>query len=105
MGILENNDSTMNNDKNQFCRYYSIKKFVSSNFQKQKPFSIFHLDIHSLQFHKNDLDILLDTFNVKFNVITISETLLQKILHLPKTLVLTTMKLKVLQPKLPSVAH
>ena len=76
--ILENNDSTMNNDKNQFCRYYSIDKFISSNFQKQRPFSIFHLNIHSLQFHKNDLDVLLDSLNVKFDVITISETLLQK---------------------------
>ena len=36
------------------------------------------MNIHSLQLHKNDLDILLDALKLKFDIIAISETKLQK---------------------------
>ena len=36
------------------------------------------MNVHSLQLHKNDLDILLDTLKLKFDIIAISETKLQK---------------------------
>ena len=61
-----------------FCNYYSINEFCSKIPQKKQFFGIFHLNINSLQFHKNDLDVLLDSLNTKFDVITISETRLQK---------------------------
>ena len=42
-------------------------------FDVNKYFSVFHLSIYSLQYHKNDLEILLD-----FDIIPTSETKLQR---------------------------
>ena len=36
------------------------------------------MNIHSLQFHKNDLDTLLDSLNFNFDIIAISETKIRK---------------------------
>ena len=47
-------------------------------FDSQKYFSLFHLNIESLQAHKNDLDILLHELNFDFDIIAISETRLIK---------------------------
>ena len=74
--ILENNDPFSQNDN--FCNYYSINEFCSKIPQNKQFFGIFHLNINSLQYHKKDLDVLLDSLNTKFDVITISETRLQK---------------------------
>ena len=74
--ILENNDSVIRNKK--FCNYYTTDEFCLKNFQNTQYFSIFHLNIHSLQFHKSDLDILLDTLKLKFDIIALSETKLKK---------------------------
>ena len=72
--ILENNDSNNSN----FCNYYTIDDFVTKKFNNTNYFSIFHLNTHSLQFHKQDLDILLDSLKCQFDIITISETKLHK---------------------------
>ena len=74
--ILENNDP--NNENSNFCNYYTIDKFVSKNFDKTQYFSVFHLNAHSLQYHKNDIDTLLDSLKFQFDIIAISETKLQK---------------------------
>ena len=73
--IFESNDPTI---KNSQCKYYSAEDFCSKSFDTNKYFSIFHLNIHSLQYHKNDLDTLLDLLKVKFDIIAISETKLLK---------------------------
>ena len=73
--IFESNDPNINNSH---CKYYSIDNFCSKNFDTNKYFSIFHMNIHSLQYHKNDLDVLLDSLKVKFDIIAISETKLLK---------------------------
>ena len=73
--IMENTDPEY---KNTICKYYSIDDFNSKGFNANQYFSIFHLNIHSLQLHKNDLDILLDTLNLKFDIIALSETKLRK---------------------------
>ena len=67
--ISENNDPNIQND---LSKYYSIDKLVDKKINKNNYFSIFHLNIHSLQFHKNDLYILLDALKLDFDVITIS---------------------------------
>jgi hypothetical protein len=74
--ILENNDPDCN--LKGFCDYYTIDDFLKKKFKQNEHFSIFHLNTHSLQFHKNDLDILLDTLKFEFDIIAISETKLQK---------------------------
>ena len=73
--ISENNDP---NIQNSFCKYYTTDELNSKCYNANQYFSIFHLNINSLQFHKNDLDALLDSLKVKFDVIAISETRLRK---------------------------
>jgi len=74
--ILQNNDP--NNQNSNFCKYYNLDEFTKKEFDPTKHFSLLHLNIHSLQFHKNDLDILLDTLKYEFDIISISETKLHK---------------------------
>ena len=73
--IPENNDP---NIKNSICKYYSIEDFGAKKYQPSKYCSIFHLNIESLQFHKNNLDILLDNLYFEFDIVAISETRLKK---------------------------
>ena len=73
--ISENNDPNIHNS---ICKYYSIDDFCTKKYETKQYFSIFHLNIESLQFHKNDLDILLDNLNIEFDIIAISETRLKK---------------------------
>ena len=73
--IFESNDPGI---QNSHCKYYSTDQFCAKNFNAKKHFSVFHLHIHSLQYHKNDLEILLDSLKVEFDIIAISETKLQK---------------------------
>ena len=73
--VMKNNDP---NIKSSICKYYSIDDFCSKKFQTKQYFSILHLNIESLQFHKNDLDILLDNLHFEFDIIAISETKLKK---------------------------
>ena len=47
-------------------------------YQADKLFSIFHLNINSLQYPKNDLDILLDKLKLNVDITAISETRLIK---------------------------
>jgi len=74
--ILENTDP--NNENSSFCNYYQTDDFTKQKFNNSKLLSLLHLNINSLQFHKNDLDILLDSLNLEFDIIAISETRLQK---------------------------
>ena len=46
--ISENNDP---NIKNSSCRYYSVDNFCSKNYKANELFSIFHLNIASLQYY------------------------------------------------------
>ena len=74
--ILETNDP--NCHTKSFCKYYTIDDFLGKNFKQKEHFSIFHLNTHSLQFHKQDLDILLDALKFEFDILAISETKLQQ---------------------------
>ena len=60
------------------CKYYSIDEFSRSKFNASRSFSIFHLNIHSIQLHIEDLRIILQLLEFKFDIIAISESKLQK---------------------------
>ena len=60
--ILENTNP--NNESINFCKYYQINDFTKIKSNKINPFSLFHLNISSLQHHKTDLDILLDSLKI-----------------------------------------
>ena len=74
------NSASNNNDEEASidCKYYSIDEFSRSRFNAPKSFSILHLNIHSIQLHIEDLRIILQLLEFKFDVITISESKLQK---------------------------
>ena len=74
--ILETSDPDSQNSN--ICKYYSIDDFRKNKYNSKQFFSLLHLNIHSLQKHKPDLDILLKQLNYDFDVIAISESLLIK---------------------------
>ena len=74
--ILENTDPE--NANTNFCQYYSIEKFNKIKPMSKNNFSVFHLNIASLQYHLEDLKILLSSLKTKFDIISISETKLHK---------------------------
>ena len=51
------------------CNYYNINDFTDAKFNASKSFSILHLNIHSIQFHIEDLRIILQMLNFNFDVI------------------------------------
>ena len=60
------------------CKYYSVNEHNNKKFNSNKHFSLLHLNIHSLQFHIEELRIALQTLNLKFDFICISETKIYK---------------------------
>ena len=56
------------------CNYYSPDEFVKSNFVESKTFSVFHLNIHSITKHIDELRILVAILNLRFDVIAITES-------------------------------
>ena len=74
--IIENTDPE--NENTNFCKFYDVKKFTKSKFNSDSNFSILHLNIASLQFHFDDLIILLQLLDHPFDIIAISETKIQK---------------------------
>ena len=61
-----------------FCKFYNIDQFIEKKIPNNREFSIFHQNIHSLQYHIDDLKILLETIQHNFDIIAISETKLKK---------------------------
>ena len=62
-------------------KYYTIGEFAAAKFSKQK-FSVYHLNIASLQKHIHELRSLLSCTRHNFDIICISETRLQNDLPL-----------------------
>ena len=59
-------------------KYHTNDELNAKSYNANQYFSIFHLNINSLQYHKTDLDALHDSLKVKHDVIAISETRLRK---------------------------
>ena len=77
--IHETNTSDSDDEDHQqiLCNYYSCEEFIQTKFNANKNFSIFHVNIHSIQRHIDELRLLLKTLNYKFDVIAISESKLK----------------------------
>jgi len=73
--IIENTDP---DNLEHFCKYYEVEDFVKAKHENMSGFSVFHLNIASLQFHFEELKILLTMLNFDFDCIMITETKLQK---------------------------
>ena len=70
----ENDDSiqTIN------CKYYSIDELNSQAYNSTKHFSVLHLNIASIECHIEELRIVLELLNLKFDFICLSETKIRK---------------------------
>ena len=75
-----NDDDDNYSDDDDFidCKYYSIPEFDSQKFHPDKTFSILHLNIASVELHIDDLRIILDMLNFKFDFICLSESKILK---------------------------
>ena len=60
--------------KSTNCYYYSTEEYKKAKFKPPTSFSIFHLNIHSIQLHIEELRILLEMLEYKFYIIAISES-------------------------------
>ena len=60
------------------CKYYSIEEFNGKRYNSIKNFSILHLNIHSLEFHIDELRIALQLINLKFDFICLTESKIHK---------------------------
>ena len=80
--IIYDDDSENEFDGPEFdqpisCSYYSCDDFVKAQFESNKNFSILHMNIHSIQLHIEELRILLEAIDYKFDIIAISESKLK----------------------------
>ena len=74
---LISHNSDPNSEEKVFCKYYTTKKFSNTKFSGKKSLSIFHMNIASLQYHFEDLLVLLDTLDFTFDILTFTETKLK----------------------------
>ena len=74
--IIENTNPDNKNSK--FCKFYNLDEFAKAKFKSDHNFSILHLNIASLQYHIEDLKILIKVIDYNFDVIAISESKLMK---------------------------
>ena len=60
------------------CKYYGVEDFQKLKVKSEKTFSIFHLNIHSVQAHIEDLRVLIGMLDHKFDFICLSESKIMK---------------------------
>ena len=60
------------------CKYYGVEDFQNLKVKSEKSFSVFHLNIHSVQAHIDDLRILIGMLDYEFDFICLSESKLIK---------------------------
>ena len=75
--------STDQNDDDEIdtyidCKYYGVEDFQKLKIKSEKSFSIFHLNIHSVQAHIDELRILIGMLDHKFDFICLSESKIMK---------------------------
>ena len=72
--VLPSDEESDDNVSPVNCNYYSLEEFSEAKFDKSKTFSIFHLNIHSIEKHLDSLKCLLLMINFNFDILTISES-------------------------------
>ena len=75
LGISDIEDDISSNPIN--CKYFNIDDFCSSNFDSSSSFSIFHMNIASLNAHFDELTAMLNLLNFNFSIIGLTETRLK----------------------------
>ena len=76
---ITKNHTNRNPDNVVKCRYYDIEEIQALNIpNKSKSLSMFHINTCSLSKNFDDLEYLLKTTNMNFDIIAISETRITK---------------------------
>ena len=79
---LDFDENAENDSENEIhpinCKYFTIEQLNDKKLNPIKHFSILHINIHSLQFHIEELRIALKLINIKFDYICISESKIRK---------------------------
>ena len=70
---FDDDDSSPNIDMID-CKYYTIDSFNNQKFNDDSSFSIFHLNIHSVEYHIEELRVVLQLLNVPFDIICLTES-------------------------------
>ena len=70
---LDEDDEDESLDMND-CKYYSTDAFNKQNFNSGNYLSIFHLNIHSVQFHIDELRTTLQILDTQFDFICLTES-------------------------------
>ena len=74
-GFDVGNDTEIENEAHPIdCKYYTIEQLNNGRFNSIKHFSILHLNIHSLDFHIEELRLALKLINLKFDFVCITES-------------------------------
>ena len=76
--FLDPNEESDDNTSPVNCNYYTPEEFVNSNFEPSKSFSVYHVNIHSIVRHIDTLRCFLKIIDFTFDILTISESKLQK---------------------------
>ena len=60
------------------CKYYGVEDFQKLKIKPEKSFSVFHLNIHSVQAHIDELRILIGMLDYEFDFICLPESKIVK---------------------------
>ena len=63
--------------ENNSSRYFTLNDLTALSYEKKTDFSVFHLNINSLQYHFNELQIFLSNCPIDFQILGISESRLK----------------------------
>ena len=77
-GLLTDNDNDDDDISPIDCKYYTLDSFCKQKFNSKKHFSIFHLNVHSIDLHITELQVIISKFDkLKFDFICITESKIQ----------------------------
>ena len=62
--IIKQLNNAINNGFDNYDKYYTPDKFNQQHFNSIKHFSVFHLNIHSVEFHIEELFYNYSTYNL-----------------------------------------
>ena len=63
--------------ENQASQYFTLNELASPNYNKEKDFPLFHVNINTLQYHFDELQTFLSTCSIDFQIICVFESRLK----------------------------
>ena len=76
-GLNYDNDESDDRSNLTDCKYYSLESFNQQKFGNKNYFSLLHHNIHSVEFHIDELRPTLQMLDLKFDIICLTESKIQ----------------------------